>query len=646
MKNVKLLNLSIRNFKGCKDLDISFNDGVTVISGPNASGKTTINDAHTYLCFGTDSEGNSKFAARPLNEDGKEIDNIETSVEGTFSVDGEATTFKKILRQVWTRHRGSSAPTYEGNETLYFVDGVPRKKKEYEEKVAEIFDENTRLISDLGYFVNLKDKDKKAILLKLIGDISDEEVINSDPKKWAPIADDVLSLGDVDAKTKARGEITKLNNRQKEIPGRIDEVRMHIADAEDTAGLEAQLKELTAMIASDEKVIAELKSQTDTSDLGRQKKNLISQMNDMIADANMDIRKNKQGIQYEITSVGLEITNKNVEQRNIASQIKAVEHDIEVNNSRLTGLKKSFDEVSVRTFDEKQTVCKACGQNLPPDQIADLKKRFDEAKKAEIQKIQSAGKSTKFELESKRNELVGLQTKAQSLADSVYALQKRQKGLEADLNGLPKEITDLSGNAEYEALKNSVAVLDDAIEKVAEKQQELEAVTDRFHSNRFDARRIEVEIANIQAQNNKNKELKSRIEELEDEQRENGQKIALAEQKIILLEEFSMQKARLLSEKVTNSFGFVNFALFTPLINGGIQEACEITVGGVRWKDLNTGARIAASLDIIRTFQNKLGISCPIFVDGSEAINIENIPKMPCQMILLRVTDGKGLTIS
>lgn len=41
---IKVKSLHIENFKGCRELDISFGD-TTKIYGQNASGKTTIVDA-------------------------------------------------------------------------------------------------------------------------------------------------------------------------------------------------------------------------------------------------------------------------------------------------------------------------------------------------------------------------------------------------------------------------------------------------------------------------------------------------------------------------------------------------------------------------------------------------------------------------
>ena len=97
---IKLLKMRIQNFKGCKDKEIAFGDR-TSIKGANATGKTTVFDAFTWLLFGKDSLGSAKFDIRPLDADGNMINNLEISVEASIRVDDEEYSLKKTQKQVW-----------------------------------------------------------------------------------------------------------------------------------------------------------------------------------------------------------------------------------------------------------------------------------------------------------------------------------------------------------------------------------------------------------------------------------------------------------------------------------------------------------------------------------------------------------------
>ena len=61
MNEIKILKLSLRNFKGIKDFTLSPEGKNVNIYGDNALGKTTIVDAFTWLLFDKDSQNSSNF---------------------------------------------------------------------------------------------------------------------------------------------------------------------------------------------------------------------------------------------------------------------------------------------------------------------------------------------------------------------------------------------------------------------------------------------------------------------------------------------------------------------------------------------------------------------------------------------------------
>lgn len=137
--DLKLMDLEIRNFKGCGSLSLPLDGRSASIYGDNAAGKTTVYDALTWLLFGKDSRGNGSFEIKPLDAAGEVADHgAVTEVSATLWADGEPVTLRKTYYEKWSVKRGNADATYDGNTSEYYVDDVPVKKYAFEAKVDEL----------------------------------------------------------------------------------------------------------------------------------------------------------------------------------------------------------------------------------------------------------------------------------------------------------------------------------------------------------------------------------------------------------------------------------------------------------------------------------------------------------------------------
>lgn len=59
---MKLLKLTLNNFKGIRNFEISPNGKSATVYGDNGTGKTTLADAQHWLLFGSDSVGTKFYA--------------------------------------------------------------------------------------------------------------------------------------------------------------------------------------------------------------------------------------------------------------------------------------------------------------------------------------------------------------------------------------------------------------------------------------------------------------------------------------------------------------------------------------------------------------------------------------------------------
>ena len=72
---------------------------------------------------------------------------------------------------------------------------------------------------------------------------------------------------------------------------------------------------------------------------------------------------------------------------------------------------------------------------------------------------------------------------------------------------------------------------------------------------------------------------------------------------------------------INSHFKIVKWKLFDLQVNGGINDCCEATVGGVDYStNLNSAAKINAGLDIINAVSGVMDVSVPIWIDNAESV--------------------------
>lgn len=643
MKRITLLSMDIQNFKGCTGRTIDFADK-TKICGANATGKTTIFDAFTFLLFNRDSLGSSDFDIRPLDADGKMIDNIEISVKARISVDDEEFELKKVQKQKWVKKRGTDSREFQGNQNEFEINGYPKSQKEFKEFISEIVDEDVfNLITNPAAFNSLPWKKQRETLMEFVGDFTDEQIAGTFGERYATLIPElrIASTDDILKKyTKAK---SLLNKTMVELPARIDEVSKQLVIADvgalevEKAAKQAELSKVEADLSGGNGKTGEINSKREEiMNLKFHLSEIQNKANQKLFDDSAQIREEVDKKREVVENLQRELSELRSSGRTVQAEYQAHENDV----------KRLLDEWKVekaKIIPEFETICHACGQELPEDvrkkNIADYeaRKKAHDKKLADITKAGS--ESAKLRDEAKEK----LETFGRSVKTYEQKIEeaKRVYGEEkSKLDKIPK-VADISNNAEYKATNEKISALEKEITElssVVSDNAELEAKKSILKD----------EIAEIAGKilAADNSKVKERIAELEAEQKEVGQKIANQEMMIDLVEDFIRTKMNMISEKINEMFKIVSFKMFAEQINGGIKETCECTVNGVPLSSLNNGHRIVAGLDIIHSLSNLYGVSCPIFVDNAESINDFNVPEMDAQMIYLTVTDDKELKVA
>ncbi len=663
MKKIKLLSMRIQNFKGCKDKTIDFGDK-TRISGANATGKTTIFDAFTWLLFNQDSLGSADFDIRPLNKDGTMVDDVEISVEASLLIDGEERAIKKTQKQKWVKRRNE----FQGNENKYEIDGVPiDTQKEYKDFVAGIVDEEVFiLVTNPSAFNLLPWKKQREILLKFVDNFSDVQIAEAFADKYSRLIPELKNFG-TEAILKKYNKIkSELNKQMVEIPARIDEAskRLVIADVGalevEKAAKKVALQKVEDEISGGAGKLEEInKKREEILNLKFHISEIQNEENQKLFDKSKIVRDNLNARDRELSNVKREIGN-------LSDEIKTVHNKYEAQEREKDRLLVEWRSEKAKTFPEfvpldplpkSATVCPTCGRELAEDvkkkilddyessvelhqnKYSEDKAKFEEARAKKLEQIEKDGKEAAASRDKLKANEAELRKKMDELNIQLADTQKKYDIAKAELDKFPTK-ADISENAEYKATNEKISALEKEIEEMS---------AESTGKTELEAKKavLKDEIAEIAGKivAADNSKVKERIAELEAEQKEVGQKIAEQEQMIDLVEDFIRAKMNMISEKINEMFKIVSFKLFDVQINGGIKETCECTVNGVPLSSLNNGHRIVAGLDIIHSLSNLYEVSCPIFVDNAESINDFNVPKMDAQMVYLMVTDDKELKV-
>lgn len=647
--NIELKKLILTNFKGIKDLTIDF-EKETNIYGDNATGKTTIFDAFTWLLFGKDSLNRTDFNVKTLDKDSNAIHGLEHSVEGILTADGQEILFRRVLKENWVKKRGDTESIFSGNTTDYFINEAPRKEKEYKEYINSLIDEeNFKLLTNPMHFnTNLKWQERRKILLDIVGDISDSDVISS-TKDLSKLPELLKGKSIDDFKAITASNKKKINEQLKAIPIRIDEINRNLPVLADDVNYEAfenervkikgEMDVLSNMLTNQEKIAQEfIRKQSEVSNLKMKLKDMELQIERDSMKALNDWKMTLLELNHEKGT--LEKINQNYIDTCTSNQKEIEELQKEMQEYR-EDYKKVFEDPFVEP-DRENFVCPTCKQALPVDdierQISGLLSNFKNNKQNKLKEINYQGtwrKQKVSKLQEENEKLNNLMTENQL---KLMKLNKEINDTKMTINIEESREHTVNYNAypEYQNLQAAIRNLEKSLipqtdsnnvrEQYNELQTELEKVNEILSSKKA--------ISDAQ----------ERIKELKTQERQLAAQVAELEGHEYLAETFIKTKVSLLENRINSTFKYVTFKMFDVQVNGGINETCQALIDGVPFADANNAATYNAGLDVINTLSRHHKTTCPIFFDNRESVN--KLIETDSQIINLIVSKDKTLRIA
>ena len=639
--NVLIKSVCLENFKGAKKVTCNFDCKNVSVSGANATGKTTIFDAVWWTLFNKDSLGNEKFSIRPLDENGQPIHNVEIKVTLVLNVNGREMELCKTQKEKWVKRRGSEVAELQGNENLYSIDGYPKTEKDYKLAIADLVSEDVfKMLTSTTYFTSLKWKEQRDILMRFVANVNDYDLAGS-VERFAPLLQELMKAPSLDdIRAKFQKALTEWKRQQAEIPVRIDEIQKSKIDV-DVAELELGKSAILELLKSNREKQDDFEAiNKEFSERSLEIMNLKFKLGDLDRDANAGLIKKKQELCNQIESAKFNLKLQEGSVADINLSIKGVKSRIDMSNECIQIQRDKWKKENDRVFDDSSLVCPYCNQEYTEDKKEQLKAEFESQKAKQLALITETGNDLKAHIDSDKKEIKELEKKLEKATEGALDIQKIIKELEEEFKALPTSI-DVTDTEEYKAIQTELA-------KLESEMKQTNSVEDRRKELVVEERELNSQLMEIErriASSKKNADIDDRIAELMLEQRDVAQKVADQEKMLYLLEEFIRFKMDKVSEDINSVFDGITWKLFAMQINGGMKETCECMVDGVPYGSLNNGHRIVAGLQIIKALQKLYEVQMPIFVDNAESINDFNLPQMDSQLILLKVSGNKVLSI-
>ena len=622
MNSIKIKSLTLENFKCHRNLVLHFNGGDASIYGDNATGKTSVYDALTWLLFGKDSHGNGEknIEIKPLGEDGEVKDhNALTAVEAALLVNGEEVTFRRTYQEVWSTKRGSAEPTYDGNTSEYYIDGVPLKKYAFSEAVGALVSEDAfRMLTSVSHFsAGITWQERREVLFRVANVAGDREIMLND-EKFFPLIEGMGKLSLDDYKKKLLSEKRTFVGAKTDIPARISECQKTVEDVEgmDFGAARAKIEALTAEKGTLEAELLSIERNTAAESKRMEIREAQLELT-ALDNENKAYRASQMAGAPDVAGMRAALAHMKGQHEAKKRTVESEKAYIESLDRDIASARSRWIAVNGESFTGGN--CPTCGQTLPAAQLKAATDSFEAQKKKRLGEIEQTANANKA---AKAAALDRITTAEAEIAELDRLMEKQAKLIMAAENSAVA-VADIEGFAEKRAA--ILQHLDALNGELADIMTDTSAARTKLIGQISE---IKQEIASWNVYLGKESLLeysRKRIEELQEDARRAAEKLDELEAMLFLIDEYSRYKTQFVEDSINSMFRVARFRLFREQANGGVEDRCDVVLDGIPYINLNSAAKTNIGIDIINTLSTAYGVSVPLFVDNAESVTrLEN----------------------
>lgn len=644
----KLLKLTLENFKG-RTMSLDFSDH-TVIRGTNEAGKSTLTNAFLWLLQNSDAQDRTNYELYDARKELTYENAIPAVVEGVFDIDGREMKFRRSAKQKWVRKRGRNI--YEkdtSDEYLFYIDDLAVPAKQYWAEITGMFAplEKLKLMLNIRYYLTLDWKILRSHFSDLVGDVGEEDLEGDysliEPylakfdrnlakakeylkQQKVPVDADLKRLDSeiegAEAVLPSLDGVDEAESRLQEIRARKDEIDNEILATGDAVRpyAEKREKELAAISNIQRELnLAESRWKVAQSEPARK----IQQEIDNVEALNRQIDADNADRQRRLTS--------------LKKQLEAARHNHEIFSEQRDVLFSDKEAIKARTFNEN-CVCHTCGQPLPPDKVEELRKAFFDQRNADLKAVVEKGVKARDARDAQAAlvEELNKEINEFSAPKSPYSLES----LQLKLKSAQDAVIPFTQSQEYAELLQSIADAKANLTEVPE--ADVSALKEEKKKLDEEADFCQTVIAKRQLREDGLKKIEDKKKRLSDSQDE----AARLERLIDVCTKREREWADIVRSRANKYLSYSQVEMTEVSKAGETVDVCRLTARNVGAGTQNTATQVLIGVDVARAFQQKYGLSLPLFIDNAEQIVESNLPQVENQTVALYVDEKyKALTV-
>lgn len=395
---MRLTSIALHNFRNCKDAQYQLYD-LTMISGQNREGKTTIAHAVSYALFGVTFTGEQDITQIMRETAG------DVSVElGFLDQDG--------MEHILTRSR-------RGDKTDLTLDGFPARKQD----ISHLFCTKEEFLSMFNpfYLAQMAGENGRKLILRHLKPVPPEKVLTAMSEAFRIHLQDISLDSPFEALSSFHRELAEVEEKLSVLEGRLESAKEAQGEKRNKA---ARLKEELQAVQQKRNALASKQwDGLDRDDL-EARLDLLRRQYEEIPDSEEEIAK----LQQELGSIqNREFSSKiTFELSRLAGQIQALRGRYRERQAQMNGLKPGMR-------------CPVCLTAITQSNLSSIQKGYQKEldgilKEGNDLADQYAGLKSRFEQEQRHWEQEKAQ-KISSLKQRLKALRRPASDRRTQLNG-------------------------------------------------------------------------------------------------------------------------------------------------------------------------------------------------------------------